>query len=82
MDRERLRDRLTGCYVTVPTMFRDGNLDLDLPAMRRHVDFLLAGGIGEGTGVLLAGGAAGDFSTLSFEERLQTVRSGSMPSKW
>ena len=73
MHRERLRDRLTGCYVTVPTMFRDGNLDLDLPAMGRHVAFLLAGGVGEGTGVLLAGGAAGDFSTLSFAERLQVA---------
>jgi dihydrodipicolinate synthase/N-acetylneuraminate lyase len=52
-------------------MFRDEDLELDLPAMRRHVRFLIDGGIREGTGVLLAGGAAGDFSTLSFDERVQ-----------
>ena len=73
MDRERLRKRLTGCYVTVPTMFSDDDLELDLPAMRRHVRFLGDGGIGEGTGVLLAGGAAGDFSTMTFSERLQVA---------
>ena len=73
MDRETARSRLAGCYVTVPTMFRDDDLELDLPAMRRHVRFLLDGGINESTGVLLAGGAAGDFSTLSFDERAQAA---------
>lgn len=71
MDRARARERLSGCYVTVPTMFRDDDLELNLPAMERHVRFLLDGGINETTGVLLVGGAAGDFSTLSFDERLQ-----------
>ena len=73
MDKEMARIRLSGCYVTVPTMFRDEDLELDLPAMRRHVRFLIDGGINESTGVLLAGGAAGDFSTLSFDERLQVA---------
>ena len=73
MDRETARNRLTGCYVTVPTMFRDDDLELDLPAMRRHVQFLREGGIREGTGVVLAGGAAGDFSTMSFSERCQVA---------
>lgn len=73
MDKERARIRLQGCYVTVPTMFRDEDLELDLPAMRRHVRFLIDGGINESTGVLLAGGAAGDFSTLSFNERVQVA---------
>jgi len=54
-------------------MFRDEDLELDLPAMRRHARFLIDGGINESTGVLLAGGAAGDFSTLSFDERLQVA---------
>jgi dihydrodipicolinate synthase/N-acetylneuraminate lyase len=71
MDRERLRARLTGCYVTLPTMFRDGDLALDLPAMRRHVQFLKAAGIMTGSGVLLSGGGAGDFATLSFDERVR-----------
>ena len=36
--------------------------------------FLIRGGIEEGRGVLLAGGAAGDFSTMSFDERVQVTR--------
>lgn len=63
--------RLQGCYVTVPTMFRDdAELSVDLEAMRRHVRFLIDGGITAGTGVLLACGAAGDFSTMTFDERV------------
>jgi len=49
------RGRLCGCYVTIPTMFRDADLAVDLPAIRRHVRFLVEGGITTGTGVLLAG---------------------------
>ena len=44
MDRDRARKRLTGCYVTIPTMFRDSDLSLDLPAIRKHVHFLIEGG--------------------------------------
>src|SRR5689334_12271789 len=70
MNRELARKRLVGCYVTVPTMFFDDTLEIDVAAIKRHVRFLIDGGIREGTGVLLAGGAAGDFSTMTFEERL------------
>ena len=70
MDRATRLDRLCGCYVTVPTMFRDGDLELDLPAMQKHVNFLIGGGLKTGNGVILAGGAAGDFSTMSFDERV------------
>jgi dihydrodipicolinate synthase/N-acetylneuraminate lyase len=70
MDRERLRERLSGCYVTLPTMFRDEDLAVDLPAIRRHVRYLIDAGIRTGSGVLLAGGAAGDFSALTFDERV------------
>ncbi len=64
------RDRLTGCYVTIPTLFHDdAELSVDLDAIGQHVRFLLEGGLRTGTGVLLAGGAAGDFSTLTFDER-------------
>jgi dihydrodipicolinate synthase/N-acetylneuraminate lyase len=73
MNREQLLERLHGCYVTVPSLFRDPDLELNLLAMRRHVDFLLAGGIRLGTGVLLAGGAAGDFSTMTLSERFQVA---------
>ncbi len=70
MDREILLRRLRGCYVTVPTQFHDPGLELNLAAIRSHVGFLLEGGIREGTGILLAGGAAGDFSTMTLDERL------------
>ena len=73
MDRERARDRLSGCYVTVPTMFRDQDLELDLESTRQHVRFLIDGGINERTGVILAVGAAGDFPVMSFDERLRVA---------
>ncbi|MXW90137.1 MAG: dihydrodipicolinate synthase family protein, partial [Acidimicrobiaceae bacterium] len=70
-DTAQLRDRLQGCYVTVPTLFRDDDeLSVDLDAMRKHVSFLVDGGIVTGNGVLLACGAAGDFSTMTFDERV------------
>ena len=65
MDSETRRSRLQGCYVTIPTMFRDPDLEVDLDAIRRHVRFLIDGGLTTGNAVLLAGGAAGDFSTLT-----------------
>ena len=74
MDFAEKRSRLCGCYVTIPTMFRDGDLQLNLPAMQRHIEFLFDGGIKNGTGVILAGGAAGDFSTMSFDERVQVAQ--------
>ena len=73
MHHADLSRRLKGCYVTVPTMFRDSDLELNLPAMERHVLYLINGGIQEGNGVILAGGAAGDFSTMSISERLKVA---------
>ena len=73
LDPDAARERLVGCYVTIPTMFRDGDLEVDLPAIRRHVGFLIDGGITTGNGVLLACGAAGDFTTLTFDERLRVT---------
>jgi dihydrodipicolinate synthase/N-acetylneuraminate lyase len=71
MDNQRARDRLCGCYVTVPTMFDDrAGLPVDVAGVRRHVRFLIDSGIRTGTGVLLAGGAAGDFATMTVDERL------------
>jgi dihydrodipicolinate synthase/N-acetylneuraminate lyase len=70
MDREKVFNRLTGCYVTIPTPFRDADFSIDFEAIERHVEFLISNGIVTGNGVLLSGGAAGDFSTMSFEERV------------
>ena len=30
MDFERAKQRLEGCYITIPTMFRDPDLEVDL----------------------------------------------------
>jgi dihydrodipicolinate synthase/N-acetylneuraminate lyase len=68
------RQRFGGCYVTVPTPFRDEDLSVDIPALRRHVEFLIDGGIVRGNGMLLAGGAAGDFSTMTYEERVAVAQ--------
>jgi len=73
MDVERAKTRLQGCYVTVPTMFRDPDLELDLAATRRNVRFLLGRGLNATNAVLLSGGAAGDFSTMSFDERVRVA---------
>jgi dihydrodipicolinate synthase/N-acetylneuraminate lyase len=73
MDLASRQGRLQGCYVTIPTMFRDPDLEVDLAAIRRHVRFLIDGGLVTGNAVLLAGGAAGDFSTLTFDERVAVV---------
>ena len=73
MDVERGRRRLGGCYITIPTMFRDPDLELDLPAIRRHVGWLMERGIDARYGTFLAGGAAGDFSTMTFDERVEVA---------
>jgi dihydrodipicolinate synthase/N-acetylneuraminate lyase len=41
--------------------------------IRRHVQFLLKGGIAAENSTLLAGGAAGDFSTMTFDERVRVA---------
>ncbi len=86
MDRASSRERLRGLYVSIPTMFRDdADLSVDHAAIERHVRFLVDGGCRTGDAVLLAGGAAGDFSTLTFDERVAvattvaTVADGRVP---
>lgn len=73
MDRDRARARLEGCYITIPTMFRDPGLELDPAAIARHVRWLMARGIDARHGTFLAGGAAGDFSTMTFDERVEVA---------
>jgi dihydrodipicolinate synthase/N-acetylneuraminate lyase len=73
MSASKSRRRVSGCYITIPTMFRDPDLEVDIAAIQRHVRFLRARGIGTGNAVLLAGGAAGDFSTMTFEERVRVA---------
>ena len=73
MDFEQARQRLAGCYITIPTMFQDPGMELSLPAIRRHVHWLIGRGIDARYGTFLAGGAAGDFSTMTFDERLRVA---------
>jgi dihydrodipicolinate synthase/N-acetylneuraminate lyase len=73
MDREKAIKGLSGCYIALPALFRDGDLELNLAGMRRHVRFLLEGGVRTGNGVFLVGGAAGDFTTLTVAERLKVA---------
>ena len=73
MDFARARQRLAGCYITIPTMFQDPDMDVNLPAIRRHAHWLMSRGIDARYGTFLAGGAAGDFSTLTFDERVRVA---------
>ena len=45
MSQELLRENLKGCYITIPTMFSDKNLDVDTEAIQNHVRFLLNQGV-------------------------------------
>ncbi len=73
MDITTARQKIQGCYVTIPTLFHDDDLEVNLPGIRQHVQFLLDGGLREGNGLILSGGGAGDFS-MSIVERLQVAQ--------
>ena len=70
-----LKKRLEGCYITIPTMFADPGLELDIEATKTVVRTIIDRGMDAEHGTLLIGGAAGDFSTLTFDERVRLVQS-------
>ncbi len=70
MNHQQLIDQVKGFYITIPTMFRDPDLEVDCDATRKVVDYIIDAGLHTGKGVILAGGAAGDFSTMTFDERV------------
>jgi len=72
MEKQVFRRRLVGPCVPVVT-FYDKELRLDLDRLRAHIRFLIEGGIREGSGFLLVGGAGGDFPLLTLEERKQVA---------
>ena len=75
MDQAASRARLTGLYITIPTMFHDEpGLPLNLEGIRRHVNWLIDAGCRTGSASILAGGAAGDFMTMTFDERVTVAR--------
>ncbi|MEC8254520.1 MAG: dihydrodipicolinate synthase family protein, partial [SAR324 cluster bacterium] len=73
MDYSQLKKDLEGLYITIPTLFNDPNMSINEDGIRQHVSFLKSNGINRQNAVLLAGGAAGDFSTMSFEERVRVA---------
>lgn len=74
MQNERLKSLLEGCYVTIPTPFADEpGLPINEAALRAYVRFLIDGGLNADNATFLAGGAAGDFSTMTFDERARVA---------
>ena len=73
MDYSQLKKDLEGLYITIPTLFNDPDMSINEDGIRQHVSFLKGNGINRQNAVLLAGGAAGDFSTMSFEERVRVA---------
>lgn len=69
-----------GIFPAVTTKF-DADENLDIPAMERHFEFLIANGVHG----LVTGGSLGEASTLTLEEKLQvadvavTVAAGRVP---
>jgi len=68
MDVEEARKRLRGPFVPMITPFKP-SLELDLESFRENVRFLLNKGVRTGKGVLMAAVAAGEFPTMTMEER-------------
>lgn len=71
MNKAQLARRIAGCYVPIPTLFRDDDLEINLPGMQKHVRFLVERGVREGQSVILVGGGAGEFHTMNVHERLR-----------
>ena len=74
MSPQELKKALEGCYVTVPTPFHDtADMAVNEEALRAYVRFLIDAGLNGDYATFLAGGAAGDFSTMTFDERIQVA---------
>lgn len=75
MNNKKLQKSLEGCYVTVPTPFGDTHgFPVNEDALRSYVNFLIDGGLTAESAVFLAGGAAGDFSTMTLPERIRVTQ--------
>jgi 5-dehydro-4-deoxyglucarate dehydratase len=67
---EELRDRLRGVLAFAPTPFDVQTLELDLPGLRRNLEFLVAGGIE----AVAVAGIVGEYSALSAAEYRDVLR--------
>ncbi|MFN0053996.1 MAG: dihydrodipicolinate synthase family protein [Planctomycetales bacterium] len=73
MDIAELKQQLRGPMVPVLTHYRP-DLSIDHAAIRENVQTLISRGLVRGQGVLLAGGAGGDFPMLTLDERKAVAR--------
>lgn len=74
MTADKLKVALEGCYVTIPTPFEDREgFPINEQALRTYASFLIDNGLTGEYATFLAGGAAGDFSTMSFDERVRVA---------
>ena len=74
MSTDHLKKLLEGCHVTIPTPFADTEgMPINEAALRAYLRFLIDSGLNADNATFLAGGAAGDFSTMSFDERCQVA---------
>ena len=72
MSVAQTRAWLRGPVAAVATPFA-ADFALDLDGLRRNIEFMVAGGVTVGQGVLLVGGAAGEFPALSRAERMAVM---------
>lgn len=68
-----VKQSLRGVMVPVLTHYK-ADLSIDHAAIRENVRTLIGRGLVHGKGVLLAGGAGGDFPMLTLEERKQVAK--------
>jgi 4-hydroxy-tetrahydrodipicolinate synthase len=73
VDVEAVKSVIRGPMAPVLTVFREGDLRVDLDAIQANVDLQIRRGMATGNGVLLAAGAGGDFPLLSFDERKAVI---------
>jgi len=73
MTPEQVKARWRGVVAPLVTPFgKDG--ELDLPALRANVQWLLDRGARQGNTILLAAGSGGDFTSMNLDERKQVIR--------
>jgi 4-hydroxy-tetrahydrodipicolinate synthase len=71
--RDNCHETLQGPMIPVITHY-NSDLSLDLGALEANLEYLIAHGIRQGSGVFLIAGAGGDFPMLSTEERKTMIR--------
>jgi dihydrodipicolinate synthase/N-acetylneuraminate lyase len=73
MDVLEVKKRIRGPLAPVLTVYKEGDLTLDVDAIQENVDQQIRRGLSRRNGVLLAAGAGGDFPLLSFDERKRVI---------